>query len=243
VTGLVAAVVVAGVVTAVVALRPGTAPPAPVPTGAPSSPPASGEAPSGPAQDSSSPAPGDGATSTRLPGDRPSPQGIDARGCGWFFAYEPDVLRALRENPATTGLAPSPRRLIESAVLGETAAVRDELDTGTDPDIVVPGFDYTPLTAAVSARCRPLVDTLLTAGADPDLRAPGREPPLVLSVLLDDPGTAERLLDAGADPTITSADGIDIVTLARLLGRDDILIAFARAGVPDPIRSDPAPSP
>lgn len=221
-----AAALVGALAYGVVTVRPAPVPdPATDPVTAPAS-----RRPAGAPQPASS----SGGSGAAVPLARSGPVAVDSRGCGWFLAYEPDVLRALRDSPAADSLPAPSRRLLDAAVLGKTQAVSAELDAGADPDVVVPGFDHTPLTAAVAARCGALVDVLLAAGADPDLSAPGREPPLVLAVVVDDADIARELLAAGADPAATNRDGVDVAGLARLYDRQDVLAVLAGEGGGDP---------
>lgn len=155
------------------------------------------------------------------------PLAVDQRGCGWYFAYEPGLLRTFGRSPGVADLEPEQRRLLRAAVIGNTDRMRSALAAGAPADVVAPGFPYTPLTVSVSSQCISAVELLLREGADPDLRLPGENPPLVVAVLVDDPPSAAALLEAGADPTVTGADGVPVRDLARILDRDAIVDLLA----------------
>lgn len=157
---------------------------------------------------------------------------VDQRGCGWYLAYEPSLLRAVDRSRAVDDLAPEQRRLLRAAVIGDTDDIQELLAAGAPADVVAPGFPYTPLTVSVSARCSLAVHLLLDAGADPDLRLPGEDPPLAVAVLVGDASSVTALLDAGADPDASTADGVAVRDLAQILGRDHI----------DDLLADAAPS-
>lgn len=160
------------------------------------------------------------------------PLAVDQRGCGWYLAYEPSLLRALDRSPAVDDLAPEQQRLLRAAVLGDTDDIRASLAAGVPADVVAPGFPYTPLTVSVSSQCALAVDLLLDAGADPDLRLPGEDPPLAVAVLVDDVASVRGLLDAGADPDASTAEGVAVRDLAGILGRDHIDDLLADATPP-----------
>lgn len=157
---------------------------------------------------------------------------VDVRGCGWFLAYDTGVLRSLDRSPAVAALDDGRRAVLRAAVLGDTRRLREALAAGAPADVVAPGFDHTPLTAAVAARCASAVTVLLDAGADPDLRLPGLEPPLAAAALVGDAGIAGQLLAAGADPDAVTSSGTPVREVAALLGHDDVVAVLARAGGP-----------
>ena len=157
---------------------------------------------------------------------------VDQRGCGWSLAYEPSLLSAFDASSAVDDLPPEQRGLLRAAVLGDTDVIRASLVAGVPADVVAPGFPYTPLTVSVSSRCPLAVDLLLDAGADPDLRLPGENPPLAVAVLVGDAPSVTALLDAGADPDVSTADGVAVRDVAEILGRDRI----------DDLLADAAPS-
>jgi uncharacterized protein len=75
-----------------------------------------------------------------------------------------------------------------------------------------------PLHSAVSARSRVIVDELLDAGADPNVRKQGEVTPLMLAAANGDEGIVEELLARGADPAVVGTDGKDAARLARDAG-------------------------
>lgn len=177
------------------------------------------------------------------PAASPAPRqalAIDVRGCGWFLAYDTGVLRTLDRSPAVAALDDGRRAVLRSAVLGNTARLREALAAGAPADVVAPGFDHTPLSAAVAARCASAVTALLDAGADPDLRLPGLESPLAWAVLVGDAGIVGQLLAAGADPGAVSSSGTPLPELAALLGHADIAAALDRAAASAASRLTPA---
>ncbi|MGF1646762.1 MAG: hypothetical protein ACFCVF_07570, partial [Kineosporiaceae bacterium] len=126
------------------------------------------------------------------------------------------------------GLDQGRRAVLRTAVLGDTRRLREALAAGAPADVVAPGFDHTPLTAAVAARCASAVTALLEAGADPDLRLPGLESPLAGAVLVGDAGIVEQLLAAGADPGTVTSSGATVQEVAAVLGHDDVVAVLDR---------------
>ncbi|MGF1663966.1 MAG: hypothetical protein ACFCVG_16145, partial [Kineosporiaceae bacterium] len=153
----------------------------------------------------------------------PPARAVDVRGCGWFLAYDTGVLRSLDRSPAVAALDDGRRAVLRSAVLGDTRRLREALAAGAPADVVAPGFDHTPLTAAVAARCASAVTVLLDAGADPGLRLPGLESPLAAAVLVGDAGIARQLVAAGADPDAVTSSGVPVREVAILLGQADVV--------------------
>jgi hypothetical protein len=169
-----------------------------------------------------------GASATTAPDPR-QVRAVDVRGCGWFLAYDTGVLRRLDRSPAVAALDDGRRTVLRSAVLGDTRRLREALAAGAPADVVAPGFDHTPLTAAVAARCASAVTVLLDAGADPDLRLPGLESPLAAAVLVGDARIAGQLLAAGAEPDPVTSSGLPVREVAVLLGHDDVVAVLSRA--------------
>jgi hypothetical protein len=148
---------------------------------------------------------------------------VAERGCGWFVAYEPDVLRAVRSVEVRRTVDPAAAAVLEDAVEGDVEDLRGLVAAGGPVDVVAPGFAYTPLTASVSSRCRAAVHLLLAAGADPDLAPPGRDPPLVVAALVRDAQAVAALLNAGADRDRSGTSGLTAREVAKILGDGDIV--------------------
>ncbi len=159
--------------------------------------------------------------------EEPPARAVDLRGCGWFVAYDPPVVLAVDAALDGSRLDDSSRRVLRTAVTGQVAALRAALTAGAAPDVVVPGFDYTPLTASVSARCAEATRTLLDAGASPNLALPGRQAPLSVAVSVADSDAVTLLLQAGADPDKPGNDGLSARDLADILGDPAVLEALS----------------
>ena len=123
--------------------------------------------------------------------------------------------------------------LIEASASGDLAKVNKLLADGVDPNI-----DYgKPLKVAIHAGHDAVIDALLGAGADPDLRENQHweEPALFTAIWRGDVATVEKLLRHDADPHITllhisRGERITALHWAALYGTS-IRENFARDGV------------
>ncbi|CAB1106640.1 unnamed protein product [Ectocarpus sp. CCAP 1310/34] len=153
----------------------------------------------------------------------------------WGNAREP-VLKMLISAGAeidarcTKGYTP----LKLAAWKGTVEAVKTLLEAGAD----VLANDYTGhniLSGAYhnnnDAKIDKIIQLLLDAGADPDTTDPdGQHPPLLLAVHANKPKMIRSLIAAGANPNITSTQGLTPIGLAVNMGFDRCLAVLLRSG-------------
>ncbi|CAM9227153.1 unnamed protein product, partial [Ectocarpus sp. 12 AP-2014] len=81
------------------------------------------------------------------------------------------------------------------------------------------------------AKIDKIIQLLLDAGADPDTTDPdGQHPPLLLAVHANKPKMIRSLIAAGANPNITSTQGLTPIGLAVNMGFDRCLAVLLRSG-------------
>jgi hypothetical protein len=120
--------------------------------------------------------------------------------------------------------------LINAIWNGEMADVRILLAEGVDVNVVDGSTNSTALGEAVAAGNLELVQTLLDAGADANLRNSAGQTALMR---LDDDGTVEivlALIDAGAKVNLKDEDGDSALTVAAAEEKPDVLQALLDAG-------------
>lgn len=119
-----------------------------------------------------------------------------------FFASPVSVLAA--DSVALGAEIVPADTLLYAAWNGDLAAVRAALSSGTNPDHV---YRHSPRTALMAAAYRGHVDVvnaLIAAHADVDLKKIGDGSPLIMAVRGGSTDTVKALLDADADPNLKS---------------------------------------
>jgi ankyrin repeat protein len=141
-----------------------------------------------------------------------------SRGDGFTAASENDMVRALLERSP-------PLDFFETCALGTGAQV--EAMQKADPKLASAWhtFGWTPLHFAGFAGNVPVVDVLMTHGADVNARARNRfrNEPLAASLLTGQLDAAKRLIERGADVNARQAGGAAPIHEAALLGRRDLI--------------------
>lgn len=137
----------------------------------------------------------------------------------------PDELRrALALHPVDAADAYGFTALDGAARGGYTAAIRELVRAGADPD----GRDHgpngwVPLEHAVHKRQLGSVRALLAAGADPDGRSDRGLTPLMLAAAQSEGEIVDALLAAGADPRLAQANGQTALTCAVTSGDERVI--------------------
>lgn len=109
---------------------------------------------------------------------------------------------------------------------GDFERVSELIQAGTD----VNGFDengYSPIHAAVSYSHIDVIQLLLSAGANPNLRDPDGDCPLHV---VETPEVADILLSNGADPTLLNNAGETIMDKAIQNGLLEMIGYFSQKG-------------
>lgn len=158
---------------------------------------------------------------------RPAPNVVRDRGCGWHDVRAPGADERLASQP-----------VLDAVLDGDLERLQRLLDDGADPDEADRYIALTPLVAAISADCDPAALLLLDAGADPELGAfPGHRP-LLYAARRDNVEMARRLIDDGADPLAVGGPDTDVFEQAITAGSVDVIRLLLDAGVdPDEHRS------
>ena len=115
--------------------------------------------------------------------------------------------------------------LVGAAQRGHVAAVTYLLDNGADPNEKPPNGDETPLTQAAGMGKRDVVRILLDRGADAKFSNNGFSA-LAASLWRPDPEIVRMLLAGGADATIASDNGYNL--LHRLAQTQGVPVEIAR---------------
>ncbi|MFG1960030.1 ankyrin repeat domain-containing protein [Nonomuraea sp. NPDC049028] len=121
----------------------------------------------------------------------------------------------------------------DAADTGQIDLVRPFLDAGLPVDAEVSSSGWTPLMCAVGARSLPLVEFLISAGADVNRAGRGAEAATVLTLALElaeSQAIVSALLRAGADPNLSRPDGWTPLMLAALEGDVEVIQALVAAG-------------
>ncbi len=106
--------------------------------------------------------------------------------------------------------------LMLAAIAGDLDACQKLLARGAR----VNGPGWTPLHYAASGPSTPLVELLLSQGADLEAQAPNGSTPLMLAAQTGPEATIELLLRRGADPKRRNQRELQAVDFARMGGRD-----------------------
>ena len=162
--------------------------------------------------------------SSLLPRQRPerAPEGTLAKAVA---SGSPDELRrALAVQPVDAEDAYGFTALDSAARRGRTAAIRELVRAGADPN----GRDHgpngwVPLEHAVHKGQLGAVRALLAAGADPDGRSERGLTPLMLAAAQSEGEIVDALLAAGADPRLTQAAGQTALTYAVTSGDERVI--------------------
>ncbi len=151
------------------------------------------------------------------------------------------------EAPATRGAAPAPaatpapapvkpsataqassRSLHEFIAKGDYSTALQMIEQGADVEAKDPGAGASALHYAVMRGRMPLIDLLLTRGADVNSRTRMGTTPLHTAVLYARLEVAELLLDSGADLNAQSSSGATPLAIAEA-ARNQPLTAMLRA--------------
>jgi hypothetical protein len=155
-------------------------------------------------------------------------------------AAEPPKLAPVEtRTPATTGgeaspVKPSPvaqanaRSLHEYIAKGEYGEALKLMEQGADIEAKDPGAGASVLHYAVMRGRMPMIDLLITRGADVNSRTKMGTTPLHTAVLYARLEVAELLLDAGSDVNAQSASGATPLAIAEA-ARNQPLVAMLRA--------------
>lgn len=90
---------------------------------------------------------------------------------------------------------------------------------------------WTPLMMAVAEGHADIAETLLEAGANPDISSSAGLTPLILAAQRGDVRTVKALLLAGADPEIR-VDGVDAAWWAASEGDEELAALLGTASPP-----------
>ncbi|MFD1538753.1 ankyrin repeat domain-containing protein [Nonomuraea guangzhouensis] len=121
----------------------------------------------------------------------------------------------------------------DAADTGEVDLVRPFLDAGLSVDTEDVLMGWTPLMCAVGVGRLPLVEFLISAGADVNRIGRGTESGTVLTLALElaEPlAIVSVLLRAGADPNLSRPDGWTPLMLAAYEGDVEVIQALVAAG-------------
>jgi ankyrin repeat protein len=124
-------------------------------------------------------------------------------------------------------------RLLAAVNLGNVEVARRWLDAGADPNGRESIQGWPALLMTVARRHVGLMSMLLDAGADPDVRGPDGQTPLMKAAAgsFADAEIVRVLLAAGADPRLKDNNGDRAFDLADRERRQTIAVMLARAEV------------
>lgn len=100
---------------------------------------------------------------------------------------------------------------------GQIDTARLLLERGADPDLANDRLQ-TPLAAAIRKGDLNTTNLLLAYGAGVDASPENTKSPMMYAAMVNRPDLIDRLLEAGADPGLTDADGNTALSLARATG-------------------------
>ncbi len=123
------------------------------------------------------------------------------------------MLQAVKEAPPLSPMAQAARE-------GDLPAIQRLTATGVDPNDARRGRGWTPLLHAIHRGRMDSVVALIEAGADVNVRAPGRLTALMLAAAYGHTEIVELLLERGADPRLAK-DGLTALDYA-MLGTKDV---------------------
>jgi hypothetical protein len=124
---------------------------------------------------------------------------------------------------AYLGMPPS--NLMRAVLDNNESSVKELLKAHADPNVQIEG-----VTALMAAKNIAIVQQLLTAGADVNLKDKEGRTALIRAVLNNNGPLVEKLLKAHADPDIQDNQGETALTWAKLFGHDRIVSLLLEAG-------------
>ena len=98
-------------------------------------------------------------------------------------------------------------------------------------------WNNTALMMATSDGHTTLVEKLLAAGADPDMKNQSGRTALMMAALCDYPAIVEKLLDAGADPNIKDTYGVTALKMAASSSHITVVEKLLSAGAQPNIKA------
>lgn len=125
----------------------------------------------------------------------------------WLSDHGFDPARPTRNNSAHQ------HALILAAQQDQPAVLKHLLDQGADP-AVLDAYGNTALWAACYAEAYACIDTLLAAGANIDYQNPAGATALIYAASSGKQRVVAKLLQAGADPMLTTQDDFSALDLA-----------------------------
>lgn len=153
--------------------------------------------------------------------------------------------RAARETLARAASDPQGEKLVEAAMMGEAAKVDKLLAAGAPVDYLAENGQTALMCAAAYGHAK-IVETLLAASADPEVRARGETTERGRTALMavagsffcrDREGLIRRLIEAGADVNARDDAGRTVLRVALDGERDDSLRTLLELGA-DPDLAD-----
>ncbi|MEM9163751.1 MAG: ankyrin repeat domain-containing protein [Cyanobacteria bacterium P01_F01_bin.4] len=142
---------------------------------------------------------------------------VSIAGC----TREPPDL-SVRASPAISTPAPARPPLIEATLAGDVEAVRSQLQTGTDPNVVY--NTNTALTYAARDGFTDIARLLIDAGADVNWIDGEGVTPLILAAFKNHPELTGLLLDHGADTAVRDQWDRTALDYALRRGEDDPIV-------------------
>ena len=92
------------------------------------------------------------------------------------------------------------------------------------------GNNVPEITLAAATGRTDLLDRLLGAGTSPNKPTSRELSPLMAAVIAGHVKCAKKLIDAGADLTEKTEDGMSLADVSALLGREEMFVVLVRAG-------------
>lgn len=133
-----------------------------------------------------------------------------------------------RQRLTELGISYSQEGMVERSGEGDLVAVRLFLTTGMSPNITVDGI--TPLIAASMRGNVEIVETLLSAGADPNMEGLQNGTALVVAAHNEQVAIAKILLEAGAEVNVVMEDAGTPLMLASSAGNSELARLLLDAG-------------
>ena len=136
------------------------------------------------------------------------------------------------------GIMTASEPLVASVVDGDVNALKELLATGSDVNVLDSEYDSTALAEAVGRGNREMVQILISAGADVNMKNSSGHTALMSMTQVTTPEIIWTLLDAGAKGDLRDEDGMNALHYAASAGHAEALRALLASGVSVDARDD-----